>query len=178
MLPLSALRNRLHRVLCGRQRACGAARRAARAPLRPGPQRLHRHAARHLDRARGRARSPRRCPAHCASWECRNNRLAWHGLQPDGFLQAVDERARALWRAVASRWCMGTSTSSIGATEEGYRRLAAGRPVPRRACAAPSCIRCIRWAASCRTRCGSPACASRWPPPAHRARRCLRRPSG
>src|ERR1700749_350360 len=28
-------------------------------------------------------------PTALAHWECRNNRLAWHGLQPDGFLDAV-----------------------------------------------------------------------------------------
>jgi 3-oxoacyl-[acyl-carrier-protein] synthase-1 len=61
-------------------------------------------------------------PASLSQWECRNNRLAWHGLQADGFLQAV---AAASERYGASRVALvlGTSTSSIGATEDGYRRL-------------------------------------------------------
>lgn len=61
-------------------------------------------------------------PAPLATWECRNDRLAWHGLQFDGFLQAV-EAARERYGASRVALIMGTSTSSIGATEEGYRRL-------------------------------------------------------
>jgi 3-oxoacyl-[acyl-carrier-protein] synthase-1 len=61
-------------------------------------------------------------PASLASWECRNDRLAWHGLQADGFLPAV-EAARARYGAHRVAVVMGTSTSSIGASEEGYRRL-------------------------------------------------------
>jgi len=61
-------------------------------------------------------------PARFAQWDCRNNRLAWLGLQADGFLDAV---ARATRRHGASRVAIviGTSTSSIGATEEAYARL-------------------------------------------------------
>jgi 3-oxoacyl-[acyl-carrier-protein] synthase-1 len=34
-------------------------------------------------------------PAHLAVWECRNNRLAWLGLNQDGFLDRVSAaRAR------------------------------------------------------------------------------------
>ena len=61
-------------------------------------------------------------PAELAIWECRNNRLAWHGLQQDGFAEAVFE-ARACYGAERIALVLGTSTSSIGATEEGYRRL-------------------------------------------------------
>src|SRR5450755_4237695 len=35
-------------------------------------------------------------PAHLAEFDCRNNRLAWLGLQQDGFLDAV-AAARARW---------------------------------------------------------------------------------
>ncbi|MFK2877924.1 beta-ketoacyl-[acyl-carrier-protein] synthase family protein [Rhodanobacter hydrolyticus] len=66
-------------------------------------------------------------PPALADWDCRNNRLAWLGLQQDGFLGRVhDARQRHGARRVAL--LLGTSTASIGATEEAYRRLdAAGR---------------------------------------------------
>src|SRR5262245_32292168 len=60
-------------------------------------------------------------PVAFAEWECRNSRLAWHGLQFDGFMQAV-AAARTRYGANRIALVMGTSTSSIGATEEGYRR--------------------------------------------------------
>ena len=61
-------------------------------------------------------------PPSLASWECRNNRLAWFGLQGDGFLDAVSAaRARHDPRRVAL--VLGTSTSSIGESEDAYRRL-------------------------------------------------------
>lgn len=64
-------------------------------------------------------------PAQWAQWECRNNRLAWLALQQDGLLDAV--RA-AVERHGADRVAVviGTSTSSIGATEEAYARLDTG----------------------------------------------------
>jgi 3-oxoacyl-[acyl-carrier-protein] synthase-1 len=68
-------------------------------------------------------------PAQLAPWECRNNRLAWLALQQDGLL----ERARALReRHGAHRVAIviGTSTSSIGATEEAYARLDADQQFP------------------------------------------------
>jgi 3-oxoacyl-[acyl-carrier-protein] synthase-1 len=65
-------------------------------------------------------------PPGLAEFDCRNNRLAWLGLDADGFLEA----ARAcIARRGADRVALvvGTSTSSIGATEEGYRTLEDGR---------------------------------------------------
>lgn len=61
-------------------------------------------------------------PASLATWECRNNRLAWLGLNQDGFLADVAD-ARARYGAQRIALLLGTSTASIGATEEGYRRL-------------------------------------------------------
>jgi 3-oxoacyl-[acyl-carrier-protein] synthase-1 len=61
-------------------------------------------------------------PSWIAHWECRNNRLAWHGLQQDGFFDAV-QAAREKHGAGRIAVVLGTSTSSIGATEEGYRGL-------------------------------------------------------
>ena len=61
-------------------------------------------------------------PARWQAWDCRNNRLAWLGLQADGFLaQALAARERHGPDRVAL--VLGTSTSSIGATEEAYTRL-------------------------------------------------------
>ncbi len=62
-------------------------------------------------------------PAALSQWECRNNRLAWMALQQDGLMQAIDA---AIQRHGADRVAVvvGTSTSSIGASEEAYTRLA------------------------------------------------------
>jgi 3-oxoacyl-[acyl-carrier-protein] synthase-1 len=61
-------------------------------------------------------------PADFAHYECRNNRLAWMGLRRDGFLEAV-EAARRKYGSDRVALVLGTSTSSIGATEEAYTRL-------------------------------------------------------
>jgi 3-oxoacyl-[acyl-carrier-protein] synthase-1 len=61
-------------------------------------------------------------PVQLAEFECRNNRLAWMGLQHDGFLASV-AAARARHGAHRVALVLGTSTSSIGATEEAYARL-------------------------------------------------------
>lgn len=68
-------------------------------------------------------------PAHLAGWECRNNRLAWLGLRQDGFVERV-EAARERYGAHRVALMLGTSTSSIGATEVGYRRLGADGRLP------------------------------------------------
>ena len=62
-------------------------------------------------------------PAEFAEHDSRNNRLAWLGLGADGFLDAA--RA-AIDRHGASRVALlvGTSTASIGSTEEALRRNA------------------------------------------------------
>ncbi|TDK27117.1 beta-ketoacyl-[acyl-carrier-protein] synthase family protein [Luteimonas aestuarii] len=63
-------------------------------------------------------------PDALAGWECRNNRLAWLALQQDGMAAAVQA---AIERHGATRVAavIGTSTSSIGASEEGYARAVA-----------------------------------------------------
>ncbi|MBN8727144.1 MAG: beta-ketoacyl-ACP synthase [Xanthomonadales bacterium] len=65
-------------------------------------------------------------PAGWSTQDCRNNRLAWLGLQADGFLHAARS---AIERHVAERVALvvGTSTASIGATEDAYARLEDGR---------------------------------------------------
>ncbi len=65
-------------------------------------------------------------PDALAEYDCRNNRLAWRGVHADGFLDAARE---CIERRGAERVALivGTSTSSIGATEEGYRALEDGR---------------------------------------------------
>ncbi|MEP7244600.1 MAG: beta-ketoacyl-[acyl-carrier-protein] synthase family protein [Gammaproteobacteria bacterium] len=84
-----------------------------------------------LDTCIGRVRAleSQPLPASLTEWECRNNRLAWHGLQADGFMQAV-AAARERYGAGRVALILGTSTSSIGATEEGYRRLGADGQYP------------------------------------------------
>jgi 3-oxoacyl-[acyl-carrier-protein] synthase-1 len=65
-------------------------------------------------------------PARHVHWDCRNNRLAWLGLQQDGILDAVGTAvARHGPQRVAL--VLGTSTASIEATEVAYRRLEDGR---------------------------------------------------
>ena len=61
-------------------------------------------------------------PWPLAAWECRNNRLAWLGLQGDAFIDAV-HAARERHGAARVAVVLGTSTSSIGATEDAYRQL-------------------------------------------------------
>jgi 3-oxoacyl-[acyl-carrier-protein] synthase-1 len=63
-----------------------------------------------------------RLPEALASWDCRNNRLAWLGLHADGFLEAV-AAARARYGASRIALILGTSTSSIGETELAYTQL-------------------------------------------------------
>ena len=71
-----------------------------------------------------------RLPAAFAHHDARNNRLAWLGLNQDGFL----DTARALrdrYGAGRIALVLGTSTSSIGETETAYRNLDAdGRFAP------------------------------------------------
>jgi len=61
-------------------------------------------------------------PPHLAAWDCRNNRLAWRGLLADGFSAAV-AAARERYGSARVAVVVGTSTSSIGASEDAYRRL-------------------------------------------------------
>jgi 3-oxoacyl-[acyl-carrier-protein] synthase I len=64
-----------------------------------------------------------------AQWDCRNNRLAWLGLSQDDFLSQVDV-ARKRYGAARIALLLGTSTASIAATEEGYRRLDSDQRLP------------------------------------------------
>lgn len=70
-------------------------------------------------------------PAALARWECRNNRLAWLALQQDGVQAALDG---LIARHGAERIALviGTSTSSIGASEEAYARAEADADGTRR----------------------------------------------
>lgn len=61
-------------------------------------------------------------PPQLAPWDCRNNRLAWLGLGQDGFRERV-AAARGRYGRDRIALVLGTSTSSIGATEEGYLRV-------------------------------------------------------
>ncbi|MEO8017592.1 MAG: beta-ketoacyl-[acyl-carrier-protein] synthase family protein [Pseudomonadota bacterium] len=68
-------------------------------------------------------------PVSFAEYECRNNRLAWLAILQDGFADAVlSARRRHGDDRVAL--VLGTSTSSIGATEEAYSRLTSDRQFP------------------------------------------------
>ena len=58
-----------------------------------------------------------RLPESLAAWDCRNNRLAWMGLQADGFMDAV-AAARGKYGPSRIAVILGTSTSSIGETED------------------------------------------------------------
>ena len=61
-------------------------------------------------------------PAELGEWDSRNHRLAWLGLNQDGF----HEQALALcerYGAARVALVLGTSTSSIGETERAYREL-------------------------------------------------------
>ena len=60
-------------------------------------------------------------PAALRDFDCRNNRLAWIGLQQDGFIGAV-QRARQRWGAHRVGVFLGTSTSGLLQTELAYHR--------------------------------------------------------
>jgi 3-oxoacyl-[acyl-carrier-protein] synthase-1 len=59
-------------------------------------------------------------PAALAAYECRNNRLAWQGLQADGFADRV-RAAREKYGASRVGVFLGTSTSGMLCTEQAYR---------------------------------------------------------
>lgn len=61
-------------------------------------------------------------PASLSDWDCRNNRLAWLSLNADDFLPAV-QAASERYGAERVAVVVGTSTSSIGASEEAYATL-------------------------------------------------------
>ncbi len=62
-----------------------------------------------------------RLPDGLSDWNCRNHRLAWLGLQQDGFAEAVAQ-ARDRWGAHRVAVLLGTSTSGIYETELAYRQ--------------------------------------------------------
>lgn len=68
-------------------------------------------------------------PDALSEWNCRNNRLAWLGLQADGFTEAV-AAARHRYGAARIAVLLGTSTASIEETESEYRRLPQGALLP------------------------------------------------
>ncbi|WP_337243798.1 beta-ketoacyl-[acyl-carrier-protein] synthase family protein [Luteimonas sp. gir] len=70
-------------------------------------------------------------PAALARWECRNNRLAWLALQQDGLPDAL-EALVARHGADRVALVVGTSTASIGASEEAYARAVTGDDGTRR----------------------------------------------
>jgi 3-oxoacyl-[acyl-carrier-protein] synthase-1 len=59
-------------------------------------------------------------PTKLAEYECRNNRLAWLGLQQDGFAAAVDAAVGRYGRRRVGV-LLGTSTSGIMEVERAYR---------------------------------------------------------
>jgi 3-oxoacyl-[acyl-carrier-protein] synthase-1 len=61
-------------------------------------------------------------PAGFALHDARNNRLAWLGLNQDGFLDSA-RALRERYGADRVALVLGTSTSSIGETEAAYRHL-------------------------------------------------------
>ncbi|MGJ7554587.1 beta-ketoacyl-[acyl-carrier-protein] synthase family protein [Variovorax sp. RB3P1] len=70
-----------------------------------------------------------RLPEPLAQWDCRNNRLAFMGLQADGFIEAV-AAAREKYGASRIALILGTSTASIGETELAYTQLDAEGSFP------------------------------------------------
>ena len=74
----------------------------------------------HIGRVTGLEAAP--LPAEWSEWECRNNRLAWLSLQQDDVLAAI-EAMKTKYGAERVALVVGTSTASIGATEEAYTRL-------------------------------------------------------
>ena len=84
-----------------------------------------------IGRVQGIETSP--LPVAWAAWDCRATRLAWMGLQADGFIDAA-MAARQRHGAARVGVVLGTSASTIGVSEEAYRTLAGdgGFPAPLR----------------------------------------------
>lgn len=97
-----------------------AARRSGLRPNDFGPQADGRPLECWIGRVEGIEDAP--LPPALAGYECRNNRLAWIALQQDGVLDAV-RAAIARHGAERVALVLGTSTASIGASEEAYTRL-------------------------------------------------------
>jgi len=68
-------------------------------------------------------------PADLADFDCRNNRLAWRGVQQDGFADAV-LAARERWGAQRVAVLLGTSTAGLLETELGYRHRGPAGELP------------------------------------------------
>lgn len=87
----------------------------------------------HLGRVAGLETRP--LPAEYGRWDSRNNRLAWLGLQQDGFLAAV-RAAKERYGADRVGLVLGTSTASIANTERAYRERTDDSTLPE-ACGEP-----------------------------------------
>jgi 3-oxoacyl-[acyl-carrier-protein] synthase-1 len=61
-------------------------------------------------------------PAPLRRWDCRATRLAWRGLEADGFI-ATAQAAVARHGAARVGLVLGTSASTIGVSESAYRAL-------------------------------------------------------
>ncbi|MEK7779104.1 MAG: beta-ketoacyl-[acyl-carrier-protein] synthase family protein [Pseudomonadota bacterium] len=61
-------------------------------------------------------------PAELQGFDCRNNRLAYLGLQQDGFIDAL-EKVKCHFDKTRIGVFLGTSTSGMLQTEKGYREL-------------------------------------------------------
>ena len=68
-------------------------------------------------------------PERLADWQCRNNHLAWLGLQQDGFIDAVTT-LRTRYGAERIGCFIGTSTAGIQQTELAFRAHAATGVLP------------------------------------------------
>ncbi|CAD5372056.1 3-oxoacyl-(acyl-carrier-protein) synthase, FabV inferred for ABFAE pathway [Rubrivivax sp. A210] len=68
-------------------------------------------------------------PAAWAEWDCRATRLAWQGLRADGFLTAA-QAACARHGAGRVGLVLGTSASTIAASEQAYATLDADGSFP------------------------------------------------
>ena len=68
-------------------------------------------------------------PSGLEAFDCRNNRLAWLGLQQDGFVGAARD-ACARWGAQRVAVILGTSTSGLLQTELAYRRRTTDGSLP------------------------------------------------
>ena len=68
-------------------------------------------------------------PEAFAQWDCRNNRLAWLALNQDGLLRKI-EAARDRYGSERIAVILGTSTASIGSSEDAYRERSSDTELP------------------------------------------------
>ena len=143
--------HRLHDDHRGRRRQGGAARDPALRQDGAARQRLRHRARSPPGSAASPASSRRPLPKPLADWDCRNNRLAWLGLQSPTVSSTPSQPRASATARPASRWCSAPRPRASARPKRPTARSTA-KAAFRRTSAIRWCTRRIRSPASCRRR--------------------------